>query len=98
MFLPNLSIRRPVFIVMQVLAILVLGVVSYSRIGIDLMPDVEFPYISVTAVYPGVGAQEIENQVTKPIEESMSAINRLKNIYSTSAEGFSQILLEFEIG
>jgi len=98
MFLPNLSIRRPVFIVMQVLAILVLGVVSYSRIGIDLMPDVEFPYISITAVYPGVGAQEIENQVTKPIEESMSAINRLKNIYSTSAEGYSQILLEFEIG
>ncbi|MCJ7459548.1 MAG: efflux RND transporter permease subunit [candidate division Zixibacteria bacterium] len=98
MFLPNLSIRRPVFIVMQVLAVLVLGVVSYSRIGIDLMPDVEFPYISITAVYPGVGAQEIENQVTKPIEEAMSAINRLKNIYSTSAEGFSQILLEFDIG
>lgn len=98
MFLPNLSIRRPVFIVMQVLAVLVLGIVSYNRIGIDLMPDVEFPYISITAVYPGVGAQEIENQVTKPIEEAMSAINRLKNIYSTSAEGYSQILLEFDIG
>ncbi len=98
MFLPNLSIRRPVFIVMQVLAVLVLGIVSYNRIGIDLMPEVEFPYISITAVYPGVGAQEIENQVTKPIEEAMSAINRLKNVYSTSAEGFSQILLEFDIG
>ncbi len=98
MFLPNISIRRPVFIVMQVLAILVLGIVSYNRIGIDLMPEVEFPYIAITAIYPGVGAQEIENQVTKPIEEAMSAINRLKNVYSTSAEGFSQILLEFDIG
>jgi len=98
MFLPNLSIRRPVFIVMQVLAVLVLGVVSYTRIGIDLMPNVEFPYLSITTVYPGAGAQEIENQVTKPIEEAMSSINQLKNIYSTSAEGFSQIFLEFEIG
>ncbi|MDI6807939.1 MAG: efflux RND transporter permease subunit [Candidatus Eisenbacteria bacterium] len=98
MFLPNLAIRRPVFIVMQVLAILVLGLVSYSRIGIDLLPNVEFPYIAITAVYPGAGAQEIENQVTKPIEEAMSSLNRLKNMYSTSAEGFSQIVLEFEIG
>lgn len=97
MFLPNLSIRRPVFIVMQVLAVLVLGIVSYNRIGIDLMPNVEFPYISITTVYPGAGAQEIENQVTKPIEEAMSAINGLKNIYSTTAEGFSQVLLEFKI-
>ncbi|MCJ7508553.1 MAG: efflux RND transporter permease subunit, partial [candidate division Zixibacteria bacterium] len=97
MFLPNLSIRRPVFIVMQVLAVLVLGIVSYTRIGIDLLPNVEFPYISITTVYPGAGAQEIENQVTKPIEEAMSAINGLKNIYSTSAEGFSQVLLEFEL-
>ncbi len=97
MFLPNLAIRRPVFIVMQVLAVLVLGLVSYNRIGIDLMPNVEFPYISVTTIYPGAGAGEIENQVTKPIEEGMSAINGLKNIYSTSAEGFSQVLLEFKI-
>jgi HAE1 family hydrophobic/amphiphilic exporter-1 len=82
---------------MQVLAVLVLGVVSYTRIGIDLMPNVEFPYLSITTVYPGAGAQEIENQVTKPIEEAMSSINGLKNIYSTTAEGFSQIFLEFEI-
>jgi len=95
MFLPNLSIRRPVFIVMQVLAVLVLGIVSYTRIGIDLFPNVEFPYISVTTIYPGAGAQEIENQITKPIEEAMSAINGLKNIYSTTAEGFSQVFLEF---
>jgi HAE1 family hydrophobic/amphiphilic exporter-1 len=97
MFLPNLAIRRPVLIVMQVLAVLVLGVVSYTRMGIDLMPNVEFPYLSITTVYPGAGAQEIENQVTKPIEEAVSAINGLKNIYSTTAEGYSQVLLEFEL-
>ncbi len=97
MFLPNLAIRRPVFIIMQVLAVLVLGIVSYNRMGIDLMPNVNFPYLSITTVYPGAGAQEIENQVTKPIEEAVSAINGLKNIYSTTAEGFSQVLLEFEL-
>ncbi|HEX9912525.1 MAG TPA: efflux RND transporter permease subunit, partial [candidate division Zixibacteria bacterium] len=97
MFLPNLAIRRPVFIVMQVLAVLVLGVVSYNRMGIDLMPNVDFPYLSITTIYSGAGAQEIENQVTKPIEEAVSAINGLKNIYSTTAEGFSQVLLEFEL-
>ncbi|MCJ7497399.1 MAG: efflux RND transporter permease subunit, partial [candidate division Zixibacteria bacterium] len=97
MFLPNLAIRRPVFIVMQVLAVLVLGIVSYNRMGIDLMPNVDFPFLSITTVYSGAGAQEIENQVTKPIEEAVSAINGLKNIYSTTAEGFSQVLLEFEL-
>jgi len=97
MFLPNLSIRRPVFIIMQVLAVLVLGVVSYNRMGIDLMPDVNLPYMAITTVYSGAGAQEIENQVTKPIEEAVSAINGLKNIYSTTAEGYSLVLLEFEL-
>ncbi|MCK4428075.1 MAG: efflux RND transporter permease subunit, partial [candidate division Zixibacteria bacterium] len=59
MFLPDLSIRRPVFIVMQVLAVMVLGWISYTRIPIDLMPDVQFPFISITTIYPGAGAKEI---------------------------------------
>jgi HAE1 family hydrophobic/amphiphilic exporter-1 len=82
---------------MQVLAVLVLGVVSYNRMDIDLLPDVNFPYLSITTVYSGAGAQEIENQVTKPIEEAVSAVSQLKNIYSTTAEGYSQVLLEFEL-
>jgi HAE1 family hydrophobic/amphiphilic exporter-1 len=97
MFLPNLSIRRPVFIVMQVLAIVVLGWISYTRIPIDLMPDVQFPYISITTLYPGAGAKEIESQVTEKLEEGMSSISGLKNIYSTSAEGYSQVFLEFHL-
>jgi len=97
MILPDLSIRRPVFIVMQVLAVMVLGWISYTRIPIDLMPDVEFPFISITTIYPGAGAKEIENQVTEKLEEGMSSISGLKNIYSTSAEGFSQVFLEFHL-
>jgi HAE1 family hydrophobic/amphiphilic exporter-1 len=97
MFLPNLSIKKPVFIVMQVLAVMVLGWISYTRIPIDLMPDVQFPFISITTLYPGAGAREIERQVTEKLEEGMSSISGLKNIYSTSAEGYSQVFLEFHL-
>jgi HAE1 family hydrophobic/amphiphilic exporter-1 len=97
MFLPNLAIRRPVFIVMQVLAVLILGILSYTRIGIDLMPDVQFPFLGVSTIYPGASAQEMENLVTKPLEEALSSVNGLKNIYSTSGEGFSFVSLEYEL-
>lgn len=97
MFLPDLSIQRPVFILMQVAAIMVLGFIAYTRIPIDLMPEVQFPFISITTIYPGAGAFEIENDVTKKIEEGTSSISGLKNIYSTSAEGVSQVFLEFHL-
>jgi HAE1 family hydrophobic/amphiphilic exporter-1 len=97
MFLPDLSIKRPVFILMQVAAIIVLGWIAYTRIPIDLMPDVQFPFMSITTIYPGAGAKEIESDVAKKIEEGMSSISGLKNIYSTSAEGFSQVFLEFNL-
>ena len=97
MFLPDLSIKRPVFILMQVAAVIVLGWIAYTRIPVDLMPDVQFPFMSITTIYPGTGAKEMESDVTKKIEEEMSSISGLKNIYSTSAEGYSQVLLEFNL-
>ncbi|HEX7401294.1 MAG TPA: efflux RND transporter permease subunit [candidate division Zixibacteria bacterium] len=97
MFLPDLSIKRPVFILMQVAAVMVLGWIAYTRIPVDLMPDVQFPFMSITTIYPGTGAKEMESDVSKKIEEGMSSISGLKNIYSTSAEGFSQVLLEFNL-
>ena len=97
MFLPDLSIKRPVFILMQVAAVIVLGWIAYTRIPVDLMPDVQFPFMSITTVYPGAGAKEMESDVSKKIEEGMSSISGMKNIYSTSAEGFSQVLLEFNL-
>jgi len=97
MFLPDLSIKRPVFILMQVAAVIVLGWIAYTRIPVDLMPDVQFPFMSVTTIYPGAGAKEMESDVSKKIEEGMSSISGMKNIYSTSAEGYSQVLLEFNL-
>ena len=60
----DLSIRQPVFMTMILLAFVVLGIVSFTRMPVDLFPDVEFPIVSVTTVYPGAGPDEVESQVT----------------------------------
>ncbi len=97
MKLPDFAIRRPVFVTMQVLAVLVLGVVSFNRLGVDLMPDVDFPYVIATVVWPGAGAQEVETEITDPLEDKLSAISGLKNLYSFSYEGYTLVVLEFEL-
>jgi HAE1 family hydrophobic/amphiphilic exporter-1 len=97
MKLADFAIRRPVFIAMQVLAVLVLGVVSLSRLGVDIMPEVDFPYVLVTVVWPGASAREVETDVTEPLEDKVSAISGLKNLYSYSNEGYSVVVLEFEL-
>jgi hydrophobic/amphiphilic exporter-1 (mainly G- bacteria), HAE1 family len=97
MYLPNLAIRRPILIIMQVAAVLVLGFLSYSRLPVDLMPDISFPYNAVTTIYRGAGAEEIESQVTKKIEDKLSSLAGLKNMTSVSAEGYSMVFLEFTL-
>jgi HAE1 family hydrophobic/amphiphilic exporter-1 len=97
MKLPDFSIRRPVFITMQVLAILVLGVVSFNRLGVDIMPDVDFPYVLVTVAWPGSSAGEVETEITDKVEDKLSAISGLKNLYSYSYEGYAIVVLEFEL-
>ncbi|HUU57738.1 MAG TPA: efflux RND transporter permease subunit [bacterium] len=97
MKLPDFAIRRPVFITMQVLAVLVLGIVSYNRLGVDLMPDVDFPFVIATVVWPGASAREVETEITDPLEDKLSAISGLKNLYSYSYEGYGLAVLEFEL-
>jgi len=97
MKLPDFSIRRPVFITMQVLAVLVLGIVSYGRLGVDLMPDVDFPFVITTVVWPGASAREVETEIIDPLEDKLSAISGLKNLYSYSFEGYGLAVLEFEL-
>ncbi len=95
MRIADVSIRQPVFITMIILLVVVLGVISYTRLGVDLMPDVTLPIISITTIDPGVGPEEIESQISKPIEDIVSSINGLKNISSTSSEGVSVVVAEF---
>jgi HAE1 family hydrophobic/amphiphilic exporter-1 len=97
MKLADFAIRRPVFITMQVVAVLVLGIVSFGRLGVDIMPDVDFPFVVVTVAWPGASAGEVESDVTDKIEDRVSAISGLQNIYSYSYEGYSFVILEFEL-
>lgn len=98
MWLTRVSILRPVTITMVVMAIIVLGLVSLSKLPVDLYPKIEFPFVSVVATYPGTSPQEMETLVTKPLEDAVSTISGVKNVTSSSQEGFCSVGIEFEIG
>ncbi|MFI8686527.1 efflux RND transporter permease subunit [Rossellomorea sp. NPDC077527] len=95
MKISDFSIRRPVFTIVTMLLILILGGVSLLKIPLKLIPDLNPPVGVVVTNYPGAGPQEVMEKVTKPLEESLSTLPGMKNIQSTSREGSNFILLEF---
>ncbi len=97
MILSETAIRRPVLTTMAILAIVVFGLVAYQDLGIDLFPRVEFPTITVLSVLPGADPGTVETTVTDPIEEAVATISAIKNLRSTSTEGVSQVVIEFEL-
>ncbi len=97
MWLADVSIRRPVFATMLIASLVVLGIVSFGRLGVDLFPEVEFPYVSVTTALPGASPGTVETEVTDIIEEQLNTISGLKQMRSISAEGVSIVNLEFEL-
>src|SRR3954452_24285558 len=98
MWISNLSIKRPVFATMFIMSFMVLGLVSMTRLGIDLFPDINFPFVNVTVVYPGASPEEVETLVTKPIEDAVAGIEGVKRVESNSSEGFSRVGIEFNLG
>ncbi|MFQ6103754.1 MAG: efflux RND transporter permease subunit [Candidatus Glassbacteria bacterium] len=97
MFLARASVRRPVMATMVILAFVVLGLFSYGRLFIDLFPEIEFPVVTVSIVYPGAGPEEVETQVTDRVEEALSTLSLVKRIDSSSIENVSNIFIEFEL-
>ncbi|MBD3393270.1 MAG: AcrB/AcrD/AcrF family protein, partial [Chitinivibrionales bacterium] len=97
MYLTKISIRKPLMMVMVVVALLLFGIVAYTRLPIDLMPEMDLPYVTVQAIYPGAGPEEMETSVVKPIEDQMTTISGLKNMTSYCFESVAFILLEFNI-
>ncbi len=95
MFLSNLSIKRPVFATVLILALVALGITSYRRLAIDLWPDVEVPVISIITVYPGASPETVERDVSRRIEEAVNPIAGVKHVGSISREGVSQVWVEF---
>jgi HAE1 family hydrophobic/amphiphilic exporter-1 len=90
------AVSKPVTTLMVFLAIMVFGFYSLSNLPIDLYPDIEFPTITVMTTYRGASAADIETNISKPIEESLNAIDHLKEVSSVSRDNLSVVSLEFE--
>ncbi len=97
MWISDTSITRPVFATMTILSFVVLGLVSMGRLGIDLFPEVNFPFINVGVIFPGAAPEEVESLVTQRIEDAVSGINGVKRVISTSTEGFSRVGVELRL-
>ena len=97
MFLSDVSIKRPVFATMMMLALIVLGVVSYRRLAVDEYPDVTYPIVVVQTSYPGASPEVMEREVSRPIEEALNTVQGIKEITSTSFEGSSLVRLQLEL-
>ncbi len=95
MSITELSIKRPILVIVVFLALAILGTFSYFQLNYELVPNISAPYVIVTTVYPGASPQVVETQVSKPIEDAVSTIDNVKNIYSYSHEGVSFVTIEF---
>ena len=95
MKLPELSVKHPVTTSMVFLALLILGLVSVSQLGLELLPDISLPTAVVFTPYPGVGPEEIESGLTEPIEDAVSTLNGVERITSVSSEGVSMVVVNF---
>src|SRR5262245_65628911 len=91
----DLCIRRPVFTVMLVSAPMILGLVSYARLGVDLLPNVDLVVVVVTTACKGAGVEEMESSVTKPVEEAVNTVAGIDELRSITKEGISQVVIGF---
>jgi len=98
MKLAQLSVNRPVTTAMIFIAMVVLGLVSFSMLGLDLMPEMEIPAVSVLTTYQGAGPEEMETLITEPMEDTLSTISGVDEVISVSKEGLSSVTLRFDWG
>ena len=94
--LAKFSVKKPMTIVVAVILIIILGVMSFLNTGVDLLPEIELPYVIVMTTYPGAAPESVETDITKPLESSLGLVSGLKNISSVSSENVSMVFLEFD--
>lgn len=93
--LAAICVKRPVFAVVLILVLVVFGLFSYGKLGLDRFPKVDFPMITVTTRQPGSAPEDIETQITDKIEEAVNTISGIEELRSTSSEGISQVFIQF---
>lgn len=96
MTITELAIKRPTLIIVIFLALGLLGIFGYSQLRYELLPKVSPPWVVISIVYPGASPSEVENSVTKPVEDAIASVEKLSNIYGNSYEGLSVISLEYK--
>ena len=97
MVLSDLSIKRPVFATVMVLALLTLGAFSYRWLPVEMYPNVEIPVLSIVTKFPGASPESVEREVSKRLEEAVNGISGVKHVYSYSREGVSTVVVEFRL-
>ena len=93
----DICIRRPVFTAMLVLGPVVLGIASYTRLGVELFPNVDVPVVVVTTTLRGAGVEEMESSVTRPVEEAVNTVSGIDELRSTTREGISSVVIGFKL-
>ena len=89
------SVKKAYTVIVGIILVIILGVVAYTKMTVDLLPDMELPYAVVITTYPGASPEAVETSVTKPIEQAVATIDNIKNIQSISSENYSMVVLEF---
>ena len=97
MILSDVSIKRPVFTVMVTIGLMTLGLLATQKLSVDLFPDISFPVVVVTSVYPGAGPEEVEQIVSKPVEEVVSSVNGVDEVRSYSRDSVSIVIAQFKL-
>ena len=98
MKIPEFSVNRKVTTAMLAMILVVLGSIAFIELGLDFFPELEFPTVSIITTYSGASSDDIENTITRPLEQITGTVNRVKKVSSTTTEGVSVIMLEFEWG
>ncbi len=98
MILSDLSVRRPVAMSSLIIGLVLLGLNAFRKMGLELMPKMDAPFVTIVTIYPGASPQELETDVAKRIEDAVVSIDGLKHVTSTCMENACQTLLEFEMG
>ncbi len=94
-WLAALSVKRPVFATVLILALTVVGAFAFTRLGVDRFPKVDFPTVVVTTRLPGAAPEEVETEITDKIEEAVNTISAIDELRSNSSEGVSQVIIAF---
>ena len=98
MKLPEFSVNRRVTVIMLTILVIILGIVAFTQLGLEMLPDLDYPTISIVTTYPGASSEDVEEMITKTLERSIAGAKGVKNVKSESMEGISLIMVEFVWG